>query len=792
MADFSPFAISLGRLGIKALERFSKASVHVHGTENIPDGVTIFAVNHFTRLETLLLFSEFHRLTGKPVMSLAHHGLFTGVLGAVLEKVGAVSTKDPNRYKIIIRSLLTGDHSWLIFPEGAMVKDKKIIENGELLINGAEGTQRPPQTGAAALALRAEFYRQRIRHLQHTDAALLRQQLDFFDLTSIEQVCEQETFLVPVNVSYYPIRSRQNGFEKLASYLVKDLPERALEELRTEGTMLLSGVDMDISFGKPLDVKQWLEKPSIREDIVTPNRISPKQVLPSRPLMRRIAKELTKEVMTSIYRNTMVNYDHLAGYILKYYPGQCLSFSDLAERVYLAAEMASQMKSIRFHPALHQDRNGHFWGQFQHKLADFLQTAQKSGVVEIVGDTIHKKKLKTIKSFNFHTIRSENPFQVILNEVEFLRPLTRRLRRIAWYPRWLNQLRLKGHSSRLSQLKFATDNNGLKRVESSVSPRFRVLPKLSDLNGTFKLAHLSDLHLTSPNDFRVQELLNKRAYGYLSWRLRRRAEHGSEVLEALLRDLEFIKPDHIVITGDLTHLSLPREFQEVEQWLQSLGAPSQVTIIPGNHDAYVNTAWDQTFALWKDYMASDAAHLDNGSDANLQTTFPSLRVRGKTALIGVSSARPTAPFLAVGTIGQAQLHKLEKILEETGRQGLFRVVLIHHPPGPNTVSWRKRLLDGEAFRSVLARYGAELVLHGHAHRSAMSELETVAGSLPSIGVPSASSLGRNPWRRARYHIYQLSRDGNGWRVELSERGYSVSEDRFIADGEKQLTLPRPV
>ena len=159
MADFSPLSNQGRRLGIKALERFSKASVHVHGTENIPDGVTIFAVNHFTRLETLLLFSEFHRLTGKPVMSLAHHGLFTGVLGAVLEKVGAVSTKDPNRYKIIIRSLLTGDHSWLIFPEGAMVKDKKIIENGELLINGAEGTRRPPQTGAAALALRAEFYR---------------------------------------------------------------------------------------------------------------------------------------------------------------------------------------------------------------------------------------------------------------------------------------------------------------------------------------------------------------------------------------------------------------------------------------------------------------------------------------------------------------------------------------------------------------------------------------------------------------------------------------------------------
>jgi len=789
MAQVNPLVFSMGRLGLKALERLSKASVHVHGEENIPDGPVIFAVNHFTRLETHLLATEFYRLTGKPVLSLAHHSLFTGVLGSYLEKVGAVSTKDPNRYKNMVRSLLSGDHPWLIFPEGIMVKDKKITENGELLINGGEGVQRPPYTGAAALALRAEFYRQRMRHLHRTNSPLLPKHLAFFDLTSIEQMSEQETFFVPVNVSYYPIRSRVNNFEKLVSYLAKDIPERVLEELRTEGTMLLSGVDMDISFGKPLAVKQWLEQPRIKEDIATPHHISPKQVLPSRPLMRGIAKELTREVMTSIYRNTMVNYDHLAAYILKYYPGRSLSFSDLAERFYLAAGMAVKMKSIHSHTGLHQEQNGHYWDQFQQSLADFLEAARQSGVVEIQGDTIHKKKLKRTEPINFHTIRSENPIQVIINEAEFLHPLTRRLRVIACSPRWLNRLRPKPQSSRLSELKLATNQNGTKHIEPRVSPRFRILPQLSALNGAFKLVHLSDLHLTSPNGFRVQEMLNKRAYGYLSWRLQRSAEHSNDLIAALLRDLKSTKPDHIVITGDLTHLGLPSEFKEVAQLLRTLGPPSKVTVIPGNHDTYVNTAWDRTFALWKVYMVSDAAHLDNGAGADFQTTFPSLRVRGKTAIIGVSTARPTAPLLAVGSVGQVQLQKLEKILEETGRKGMFRVVLIHHPPGPNSVSWRKRLTDGAPFRSVLAKHGAELVLHGHAHRTLVAGLETVVGRVPSIGVPSATSLSRKPCRRARYHIYQLSRNGDGWKVLATERGYSLSEDSFIEEGETVLTLP---
>jgi esterase/lipase/1-acyl-sn-glycerol-3-phosphate acyltransferase len=535
MADISRLVFSLSKLGIKALERLFKASVRVYGAENIPDGVFILAVNHFTRLETLILPYQIYRLTGRPVMSLAHHGLFTGPLGSYLDGVGAVSTKDPNRDQIIIRSLLMGDHPWLIFPEGSMIKDKKIVESGKFLIYSATGARRPPHTGAAALALRTEFYRRRLSHLRQTDPALLQQQLEVFDLSSPDQVSERETFLVPVNVTYYPIRSQQNAIEKIASYVVGDLPERIVEELQTEGTMLLSGVDIDITFGKPLAISPLLKKRKIQQDIISERPILPDDVLPSRPLMRRIASNLTRKVMASIYNNTMVNYDHLAAYILNYYPHNRLGFFNLAERLYLAAETVTKLKSIRFHSGLLHDQCVRLCRRYHQILADFLEVAEKSGVVDIEGDMIYKKRLRMRTLLDFHTIRRENPFQVILNEVEFLRPLTKRLRIIAEHPRWLMRWRLHRKFLRLAKQEFTADYAEHRR-EGESKPRRIGAPTLYRRFRAKTGVLLVHGYMAAPEEVRpLAEYLHQHGYTVFTPRLR---GHGTSPEDLALRTWE--------------------------------------------------------------------------------------------------------------------------------------------------------------------------------------------------------------------------------------------------------------
>jgi 3',5'-cyclic AMP phosphodiesterase CpdA len=301
----------------------------------------------------------------------------------------------------------------------------------------------------------------------------------------------------------------------------------------------------------------------------------------------------------------------------------------------------------------------------------------------------------------------------------------------------------------------------------------------------FSLAHLSDLHLSSLQDFRLSQLLNKRLLGYLSWWRKRRWVHRREILDALLADLHVTHPDHIAVTGDLTHIGLPQEYLEVREWLPSLGDPENVTIIPGNHEAYAGSGWSKLLALWAPYLESDDGRGETASTG----FFPSLRIRGEVAIIGLCSARPSLPLLATGSLDREQLSGLETLLRKTGEQGLLRVILIHHPPVRGVVPWRKRLTDGGEFAGILARCGAELVLHGHAHAPRHSVLETPAGKIPVIGAASASASSPESDKNAKYNIYRFSRSSNSWELTITVRGYSKEAEGFAFEEETVMPLP---
>src|SRR3954469_10760285 len=102
----------------------------------------------------------------------------------------------------------------------------------------------------------------------------------------------------------------------------------------------------------------------------------------------------------------------------------------------------------------------------------------------------------------------------------------------------------------------------------------------------FTLAHLSDPHLAPLPEPGWRALVGKRAFGYLNWTRNRQKFYRREALDTLVKDLQAQRPDHIAITGDLVNIALQAEFAPARTWLQSLGTPEHVTVIPGNHDAY--------------------------------------------------------------------------------------------------------------------------------------------------------------------------------------------------------------
>lgn len=292
-------------------------------------------------------------------------------------------------------------------------------------------------------------------------------------------------------------------------------------------------------------------------------------------------------------------------------------------------------------------------------------------------------------------------------------------------------------------------------------------------------AQLSDPHLSSLEDARIGQMLNKRALGYLSWRRKRKFEHRREVLQALQDDLDIASLDQLLVTGDLTHIGLPQEFDQSREWLNQLGDADTIALVPGNHDACVAAPWAQTFAKWEPYMAGDKT---NG--------FPNCRVRGEIAFIGLSTGCPKPPLMATGTLGREQLTKLPALLEKAKEQNLFRVVYLHHSPIEGLEKWRKRLTDAKDIQDLLEAHGAELVIHGHGHRAHYSELETRDGLLPVVAVPSASALGLHGADLAAYNRYRVVRNEQGWQLDIQIRRYDVIDNTFSAGELIEVPLAR--
>lgn len=301
----------------------------------------------------------------------------------------------------------------------------------------------------------------------------------------------------------------------------------------------------------------------------------------------------------------------------------------------------------------------------------------------------------------------------------------------------------------------------------------------------FVLAHLSDPHLGPLSRPVLRDLTSKRALGYLNWRHGRKDVHRGDILAAILNDLNQAAPDHIVITGDLTNLALENELLSASAWLDQLASPERLTIIPGNHDAYVPGALSRATAIWKPYMSADALGLNDPSEV-----FPFVRRRGPVALIGLSTAIATRPFMASGRVDGRQLVRLADDLVNLSREGLFRIVLIHHPLEVTRKHWNKRLINAGTVRTLITTAGAELILHGHMH---MPSHTTIAGPKALInvfGVPSASadpSHGKHPAGYALHRIEDLGAEGFRWDYE--RRGI-LPNGTVSTLGSESFTLPK--
>jgi esterase/lipase len=342
------------------------------------------------------------------------------------------------------------------------------MEKGRFMISYAGG-KHPPHTGAATLALRTEFYRQRIADMARRNPEEARRLADLFKLPSVDSISQRPTCIVPVNLTYYPLRARDNALSRLAGRLVENLPERLVEEITTEGDMLLSGVDIDIRFGKPIVIDSRLSCRTIQSDIRSPDPIGFDDPIASRKRMRREALKIMQQYMTAIYRMTTVNHDHLFAACLKKSPVSRVNELNLKRRVFIASQKDAHALDVYFHNSFENDQAHLLTDDRYHKFSEFADFAKEKKVVASDGPVLVKDAARLATVFDFHRARIDNPIAVIANEVEPLTRLQRRISRLCWQPGfWLRRTVARTIMKRATD-KFRRDYNAFSASSTSTS-----------------------------------------------------------------------------------------------------------------------------------------------------------------------------------------------------------------------------------------------------------------------------------------------------------------------------------
>lgn len=268
-----------------------------------------------------------------------------------------------------------------------------------------------------------------------------------------------------------------------------------------------------------------------------------------------------------------------------------------------------------------------------------------------------------------------------------------------------------------------------------------------------RLIHLTDPHLTEPPDWRTlfgRSHFGKRFLGYASWAKNRRHRMRREWLDELQAEVHSRRPDQILLTGDLTQTGTVEEIDAASHWLKALGSPDEVCLVPGNHDTYARDSWRNLLGTWGGYLPVA------GPDA-----FPFVRRIGDVALFGLSSAVPTPPLSASGLVGEGQLARLRAALDT--HADALRLLLLHHPPLPGMIKFRKRLRDAPALERTLGANPVDLMLYGHHHRN----LHTERLGAQIFCTASAAT------RDGTFRQFDITSDGSGWQVRHALVGRSA-------------------
>ena len=187
-----------------------------------------------------------------------------------------------------------------------------------------------------------------------------------------------------------------------------------------------------------------------------------------------------------------------------------------------------------------------------------------------------------------------------------------------------------------------------------------------------KIAHISDLHLTGPNFV-------------LEW-----SENVVDILGS-------IKPEILIITGDLTDDGYAHEYDIARTYIDGIKIKNKI-IIPGNHDAR-----NEGYKVFEEIFGTRFPYYEND----------------KVVILGLDS---TEPDIDDGHIGR---ENHDMIREKLSVKGKMKILALHHHliPIPGTGRERNIPVDAGEVLKLCVELEINFVLSGHKHLPWIWKLE---------------------------------------------------------------------
>jgi 3',5'-cyclic AMP phosphodiesterase CpdA len=188
----------------------------------------------------------------------------------------------------------------------------------------------------------------------------------------------------------------------------------------------------------------------------------------------------------------------------------------------------------------------------------------------------------------------------------------------------------------------------------------------------------------------------------------------AHVAHDLLRLARELRPDLLVVSGDITQRARARQFTAARAFVDALGAPHSL-VIPGNHDIPLFDLAARIGWPYRGYIRAFGDALEPAHESD------------ELLVLCLNNTRPARH--KHGEVSREQVERVAQRLRRAGRAQL-RIVVTHQPCAvPRADARRDLLRGGEHALAAWSDAGADLVLGGHIHLPCVIPVEGLARPL---------------------------------------------------------------